>query len=163
MGVKLSKNQMLRLYERFTRGWKPFIYTVRHPPHDVETCNDWCSFIWALLRRAAVCDSSMSGANRLYSTWQADESRANALWGGSWRTHARTHAHARSAECSDVYIIHSSRVKTECALPQGSIQRQAGEIKEIQVLWRHQLAEVVTAETERKSAGQTWLRICTEA
>lgn len=57
--------------------------------------------------------------------------------------------------------MHSSHVKAECALPQSSIQRQAREIKKIQVLWRHQLAEVVTAETEGKSAGETWLRIFT--
>lgn len=60
------------------------------------------------------------------------------------------HTHARTGKCSDVYIIHYSHGKAECTLPQGSIQRQAREIKKIQVLGRHQLAEVVTAETGGK-------------
>lgn len=43
---------------------------------------------------------------------------------------------------------HSSLPRADCALPQGSIQGQAGEIKEAQVLRRHQLAELVTAESK---------------
>lgn len=41
-------------------------------------------------------------------------------------------------------------MSADCVLPQGSIQRQAGEIKETQVLWRHQLAELITAGRQKE-------------
>lgn len=56
-----------------------------------------------------------------------------------------THTHAQIST-----ITHASHASAECALPQGSIQWQAREIKEAQVLWRHQLAELITAGRERK-------------
>lgn len=119
---------------------------------------------WVLLTEqlqlTAVWDSNMSGTSQwcapqpsapLANCTQHDSlirTQLTPCEEGGWRTH--THA----CMCFDVYITHSSLASADGALPQGSIQRQAGKIKKTQVLRCHQLAELVTAERQKDHLHQ---------